>query len=263
MATTPNRAIQNVIKKIKKGIEKDVARKAAQRAGRVAVRLIQLKTAKGISPIRNDGRYGGYSDSYKAQIKGEVDFRTINGKVVPIDFTAKEKKISSQRKLARRILASQRKRRPRSILKRIKSAAKEYGKKFFSKKKPRRRPSVSDLAAAKTRREVSRFRTLSVAQKKIFRANRVKFKGKRVRPVNLRLSGQLMRSLKAKFDAGKKELSIGFYKDRSVELEEYLRDGKVSRKIIPRTGEELTIDIQRKLSKVYEKEVIKVISNLK
>jgi hypothetical protein len=45
-------------------------------------RIIRSRITKGISPVRGQGRFKGYSQSYKDQIQNRAAYRTINGRVV-------------------------------------------------------------------------------------------------------------------------------------------------------------------------------------
>jgi hypothetical protein len=97
---------------------------------------------KGISPVKGQGRFVKYSESYQDQIKNKVAFRTINGKVIPLgqNVTAKELKDFRGSKAAK------------AENKRNKSIAKELNKKLIQA-------------------------------------------GKRIRPVNLKVTGKLLKSL--------------------------------------------------------------------
>jgi len=48
--------------------------------------IIKKNISKGLSPVKGKGRFQKYSDSYKETIKGNVSFRKIKGKVVPLPF---------------------------------------------------------------------------------------------------------------------------------------------------------------------------------
>ena len=72
-------AVQSSVKMIS-----DIRRNFDLTAPTATKQAILQDIAKGISPVRNQGKFKKYSKTYLAQIRGQLDFRTINGRVVVI-----------------------------------------------------------------------------------------------------------------------------------------------------------------------------------
>ena len=128
-------------KKLAQQIKKSVVTEAQRTLKKVVKAEIIGQISKGISPVKGEGRFAPYSDSYKRQIKGQIAFfRNKNGKIVVVD-TLSSKELSEGR-------ASRSARRQNTKNKRF------------------------------TREFNSKFKELS----------------KRVRPVNLKLTGEMLSS---------------------------------------------------------------------
>jgi len=83
-----------------------------------------------------------------------------------------------------------------------------------------------------------------------------RFKGKRLRPVNLRLSGDFMKSLK--YRATKKGVLVGFFKPSEAAKEQGHREranGQGFRPVIPQRGETFIPTIINKLVDIMRKGV--------
>lgn len=61
-------------------------RKEFRNSGVKPIRKAVLRdVTKGISPVEGEGKYEKYSKSYKEVISGKKHFRTVGGRVIPID----------------------------------------------------------------------------------------------------------------------------------------------------------------------------------
>lgn len=200
---TLDKKVKNLLSNTDKGFVAEVRREFSKRGPVKVKQAIVQDMIKGISPVKGQGKWQKYSDSYKQAIRGTAAFRTINGKVVP--FTTK---------------------------------------------------GISGKGAAKRRRTM---RTL------IAKLNQG-LAGKRISPVNLRVTGDLHRSLISKVTGGflrSWKLKITF-KSKLADIHNRLGAGKskVVRRMLPTKDQErfnnritntLLLELQKAADKVAQK----------
>jgi hypothetical protein len=96
-----------------------------------------------------------------------------------------------------------------------------------------------------------RFDNYSPSYTKAIRSKAKRFKGKRVRPVNLKLTGDMVKSFFIKVKRNK--YIIGFKDKKAIYHDrEGAGKSKVKRRMLPSNGEQFTSRIRRKIKKNFE-----------